>query len=202
MKFTDELLQDIEQKKWDINGFLNQLKNEKIVIWGTGLAGGMIYRALERLQIPVCFFADNNKEKIGTDIYGKRVLDIEEIFSDAFVIIAANVTYGIHEQLQRASVKYTYLDPVWLYAYNEAGDQTITVVRQNEDSVNAVYDMLTDDMSKKVYRNVLLHRAVHDLQLIWEIYDEHQYFGNPIVGKAGKKFVDCGAFQGDTLSCF
>lgn len=202
MKFTDELFWEIEQKKWDVNGFLDQLKKEQIVIWGTGLAGCMIYGALERWQIPVCFFADNSREKMGTVVCGKKVLSIDEIPANAFVIIAANVKYEIHEQLRRISVKYTYIDPVWLYSYKGMEDNILTILKENTDSINMVYDMLTDDESKKIFRNVLLHRVIHDLRLIWEIYDEHQYFGNHVVEKAGRKFVDCGAFQGDTLLCF
>lgn len=202
MKFTDALFRDIEQNKWDIDGFLDQLKSKQIVIWGTGLAGCMIYEALERQQISVCFFADNNKDKIGALVCGKRTLGIDEIPSDAFVIIAANVKYGIHEQLQKESIQCTYIDPVWWYYYDKGKDSTLAELRKNTDVINSVYEMLMDDESRRVFRNVLLHRAVHDIHLIWEVYDEHQYFGNSIVKKAGKNFIDCGAFQGDTLAGF
>lgn len=203
MKFTETLFWDIEKNRWDIDGFVAQLKNKKVVIWGTGLAGCMICEALERQGISVCFFADNNQAKVGTEVRGKRTLGIGELPADAFVIIAANVKYGIHEQLQAASIPYTYLDPVWFYLYYDAGKNAIiTELRENAKAIDTVFEMLLDDASRKVFRNVLLHRAVHDLRLIWEVYDEHQYFGNPIVKKAGKKFVDCGAFQGDTLTDF
>ncbi len=76
------------------------------------------------------------------------------------------------------------------------------ILDQNSEQIDKVYHLLADDESKKVFRNVLLHRAVHDLKLIWDVYDEHQYFGNRIVKQAKGCFVDCGAFQGDTLEDF
>ena len=201
MEFTDRLFSEIEQKQWDIDGFLEKLKEKKVVIWGTGLAGNMILDALTRLQIPISFFADNNRQKRGMSIHGKTVLGIDQIPGEAFIIIAANVKYGIHEQLCGASITdYKYIDPIWLYSYKE--NDVFSSLKSNKDSIDEVYNMLTDEDSKKVYRNILLHRAVHDIHLVWEVYDEHQYFGNPIVRNADGNFVDCGAFQGDTLSCF
>ena len=65
-----------------------------------------------------------------------------------------------------------------------------------------MYGFLEDEVSKKVFKNILIHRCIHNLELIWEIYDEHQYFGNDLINEVDGAFVDCGAFQGDTLSTF
>ena len=160
-----------------------------------------MYDALTCLQIPVSFFADNNREKRGTFVHGKPVLGIDQIPDKVFIIIAANVKYGIHEQLNNASITdYKYIDPIWLYSYKE--NDVLSSLKTNKDSIDKVYNMLIDEGSRKVYRNILLHRAVHDIHLVWEVYDEHQYFGNSIVKNVEGNFVDCGAFQGDTLSCF
>lgn len=200
MNFTDTLFQKINQKIWDVGSFLEQLKREKVVIWGTGLAGHMISEALEQMQIPVFAFADNNTEKAGISICQKKVLSINQIPSDAFVIIAANVKYKIHEQLQSRSIKNIHLDPLWIYSYK--GNNILSILHDASDLIDKVYDMLADDASKKVYENILLHRAVHDISLVWEVYDTNQYFCNTIIPKAGKHFVDCGAYQGDTLLHF
>lgn len=200
MEFTDQLLQEIERKRWDVTDFLERLKKEDIIVWGTGLAGNMICEALEWRQISVSYFADNSAKKIGTSICGKKVLGIEQVPQNAFVIIGANVRYQIHEQLRSRGIRYQYIDPVWLYSYGQR--DIVALLKENAASINRVYHMLISEASKKVFRNVLLHRAVHDMELIWEVYDEHQYFGNSIVRKAGLDFVDCGAYQGDTLTSY
>lgn len=204
MKFTDLLLEDISREK-EKNPFeliLKKLKQaDKIGIWGTGLAGSMIYGALQRLHIEVQFFADNDPQKTETYFLGTVVKDMMHIPPDALILIAANVKYGIHEQLRAVSAEYLYIDPVYLYFWDKNTD-VAQILYENKQQIDDVYQMLTDDVSKKVYRNILLHRAVHNLTLVWEVYDEHQYFGNPIVKQAKGCFVDCGAFRGDTLISF
>ena len=201
MSFVKALLEDIEQKVWDIEGFLDKLREEEIVVWGTGLAGVMICEALEHLDISISFFADNNREKVGSVLCNRTVLGMESIPKSAFIIIAANVKYEIHKQLKIAFLdRYIYIDPLWLYCYKK--NNVFSMLKENADAIDSVYNMLSCEISKNVYRKVLLHRAIHDIRLIWEIYDEHQYFGNDIVKEAYGNFVDCGAFQGDTLIAF
>ena len=52
MSFTDELLVDIEKYDNNFDCLVDKLKEKSaIVIWGTGLAGTMVYHALKRLGI-------------------------------------------------------------------------------------------------------------------------------------------------------
>lgn len=205
MKFTDALFEDIKKnnEKSNFEAVIEELKQTEVIgIWGTGLAGTMIDEAFKRLGIETQFFLDNNQDKIGTYFRDKIVKSITEIPLQAKIIIAANVKYGIHRQLQEAAIKnYTYIDPAYLYLWNLNVD-IIDILKENRHQIDDVYNLLIDDESKKVYRNVLLHRVIHNIELIWDIYDEHQYFGNNIVRKAVGGFIDCGAFRGDTLKIF
>ena len=79
MKFSKILLDDIERqidKKICFDSVLEKLRNaERIGIWGTGLAGTMIFEALERLHINVDFFTDNNLQSLEKfNSKGKRLL--------------------------------------------------------------------------------------------------------------------------------
>lgn len=205
MKFTKSLMEEIEKykEKENFETVIEKIRQaESVGIWGTGLAGTMICDALHRLGIEVQFFLDNNRERIGLNFRGGVVKNITEIPLGALIIIAANVKYGIHKQLENTSIKnYIYIDPVYLHLWNE-NIEIAELINQSSEPIDDVYNMLADDYSRKTYKNVLLHRAVHDLELIWEVYDEHQYFGNKIVKQASGSFVDCGAFQGDTLKSF
>lgn len=203
MSFADILLQDIEQikEKKNFEIIIDKLKNREVIgIWGTGLAGTMIWESLRKLGIRAQFFLDNDKNKVGTKIQDILVQKIEEIPSNSLIIIAANVKYKIHEQLKKHSIEYIYIDPVWLHFYGNV--DVIKMIEVNGEQIDIAYNMLKDDLSRRVYSNVLLHRAAHDIELIWEIYDEHQYFANDLVKQAKGCFVDCGAFQGDTLKSF
>ena len=204
MDFTKTLLEEIKKRR-EISRFeevLEKLRNKKIVgIWGTGLAGATTCEAAERLGVEIQFFLDNDEKKIGKKLNGKEIRSIQEMPPQAFIIISANVRYQIHKQLEAVHAEYCYLDPNYLFLW-QPGKEPDEIFQSNSNQINKVYSMLADDASRKVFYNVLLHRAVHDLNLIWEVYDEHSYFGNPIVKQAKGCFVDCGAYQGDTLEDF
>ncbi len=204
MDFTKTLLEEIKKRR-EISRFeeaLERLRNKKIVgIWGTGLAGATTYEAAERLGVEIQFFLDNDEKKIGKKLNGKEIRSIQEMPPQAFIIISANVRYQIHKQLEAVHAEYCYLDPNYLFLW-QPGKEPDEIFQSNSNQINKVYSMLADDASRKVFYNVLLHRAVHDLNLIWEVYDERSYFGNPIVKQAKGCFVDCGAYQGDTLEEF
>ncbi len=199
MSFSADLLKEIEDSKWDVDAFVDSLKAKKIGIWGTGVAGKMVYNWLQDLGLQVNFFASNIADE--KELYGIEVIGEKELPLNTFVFIAANVKYGIHKQLDAIEqCEYMYIDPEWVNTYGKKN--VVDVIRQNAEKINYVYDVLEDEFSKKIYKNILLHRAIHNLTKIFEIYDEHQYFENRIVRKATGNFVDCGAFQGDTLVRF
>lgn len=205
MKFTEELLNEIKkyEGKRHFERIYNKIKECKnICIWGTGIAGKLVYEKLKADNVEVALFLDNDKKMWGRKIDGISIGHINDIPSKAFVIIAANVRYKIHEQLEKANYdNYIYIDPTFFSMWH-SDDKVIDSIRENQHKIDAVYNMLEDDVSKKVFRNVLLHRAVHDISLIWDVYDENQYFVNDVVPCAKGCFIDCGAFQGDTLSSF
>lgn len=205
MSFTQLLLDEISDKRESLSILIDQLRKcDKIYIFGTGLAGKMIYETLSNLAISVKAFADNNKSRQSETFCGRNVVAAENIEQDAVVIIAANVRYGIHEQLKNNHIySFYYIDPVYLYSFNLNEINKIKdLIAKNADKIDQVYGFLEDKMSKKVFKNVLIHRCIHNLNLIWDIYDEHQYFGNDLIKEVEGTFVDCGAFQGDTLLAF
>lgn len=68
MGFTKSLLEDIEKLKGSIRfeSIIERIeKAEYLGIWGTGLAGMMIYEALRRFGIDVDFFLDNKRKELG-----------------------------------------------------------------------------------------------------------------------------------------
>lgn len=205
MRFAEILLSDIKMRENDFlrrGGVIDSIKSASTTgIWGTGIAAQLVYTNLCRMGVKISFFADNDKNRWNTKYNGIEVLSSNRVDKDSLIIICANVKYGIHEQLKRMGINnYIYIDPAYFY-YTQASN-AVQIIEQNADKIEHVCTMLKDDRSKCVYRNVLMHRAVYDLEAIWEVYDERQYFGNYIVNRVTGNFVDCGAFEGDTLCRF
>lgn len=200
MGFTESLLEKIEEgRKHSAAKRLQCAKS--IVIWGTGIAAGMVHGRIKDLGMDIKFFAESNQSGSEKEFCGKGVKGIDDIAPDDFVVIAANFKYAIHEKLQAAGINnFAYLDP-HLFC-NAAAGSFERLVQENADKIDQVYGMLEDHMSQKTFENILLHRAVHNIELMEEIYEEPPYFGNDVIGEVSGTFVDCGAFQGDTLQQF
>lgn len=77
-------------------------------------------------------------------------------------------------------------------------------VVENLDKIELVYNMLSDDLSKKNFLNVLMYRITFDRKFILDtISEESQYFISEFSDLGcNEVFVDCGAFTGDTLERF
>ncbi|MCM1231539.1 MAG: FkbM family methyltransferase [Butyrivibrio sp.] len=204
MAFVESLLEEANYMKGEFN--IESLWRKmggagQIVIWGTGLAGNMIYNALKQRGMEPDLFVDSDSVRQGKEIDGKKVVGPTEIPQKALVIIAANVRYRIHEMLDNRAIEYMYIDPVFLHFWNPQMDVS-EILRENSKEIDTVYKCLSDNYSKKVFKNVLIHRMVHNINLIWDVYEPNQYFSNCTVKKAKGCFVDCGAYQGDTLKSF
>ncbi len=175
-----------------------------IGIYGTGLGGRMVFRALQRLGIPVGFFLDGDARKQGSYCCGKKIIDLDDAGLNAYIWIAADPAYKIHERLECRNMRWDYVDPAYIYLYSEGYDsiKIRSIFQEHKNSICRVYDMLEDEMSKKVFQSILMHRLEHDLSRIQDIYDENQYFGNDVIPYISGNVVDCGAYTGDTLRRF
>ncbi len=202
MGFIEILQKDIELYKDNWSKIQDKIENAEIIgIWGTGLAAQQVYKDLYAMGYMPAFFSDNDQKKWGTLYKNIKVISIDEIPRNSLVIICANVKYQIHQQLQKAGIdNYMYIDPEYFQCL--PNEQVRETIDSNADKIEQVYAILSDTESKQVFRNILLHRAVHDLELVWKVYEENQYFGNRIVQHVSGNFVDCGACEGDTLQRF
>lgn len=202
MGFIEILQKDMELYKDNWSKIQEKIENAEIIgIWGTGLAAQQVYKDLCAMGELPAFFVDNDQTKWGTQYKNINVISIDDIPRNSLVIICANVKYQIHHQLQKQGIyNYMYIDPEYFQCL--PNEQVRETIKSNADKIEQVYAILSDAASKQVFRNILLHRAVHDLELVWKVYEENQYFGNRIVEHISGSFVDCGACEGDTLQRF
>lgn len=177
---------------------------KKCYIYGTGLAAGMGYHALQRLGIRIQGFIDREVSEDETFL-SKRVFPLEMIECDAKILIYANPEYAIHERLINAGIKdWEYCDPAYSRLYDSTYvESTYAKLKNNQNKIAEVYGLLADELSKTIYEEVIRYRincsSVYDF---CKLYDHNQYFGNDIVPYISGCYVDCGAFTGDTLQRF
>jgi FkbM family methyltransferase len=73
----------------------------------------------------------------------------------------------------------------------------------HKSEISATYDLLADEMSKKIFFDILYFRLIDDNISIPTLEQDNQYFEYDIYKPiANEYFVDCGAFNGNTLKTF
>lgn len=75
--------------------------------------------------------------------------------------------------------------------------------RNNKEKVNQVMKILGDEQSRDCYRRMIRFRCTYNHKILPANSYRSQYFGNPYFTYTDQEvFVDCGAFDGDTIKKF
>ena len=189
-----------------------------VVLFGAGNMGRTIARKLSTIGIQPVAFADNNAKLWGQLVEGIRVMSPSDAAarygaSAAFVIsiwgVGARDRMGARErQLRelgcRTVTPFTAL--FWKYPdlflpYHMI-DQPRKVLR-GAVSVRAVGDLWADEFSRSEYLAQIRWRLLGDFSAMSDPVPQDTYFPNDLFALTEREvFVDCGAFDGDTVRSF
>ena len=204
--FTVDLLSqiDIPAKCAIRDEVFSQLESRnKFAIWGTGRAGAYgVDQCMKRGLVPICV-CDNFSHAVGETFQSIPLLSADMFFEkypDCPVLVSCVPGYGVRRKLKQRSHEFISWDTGLLVNFDSI-DPLEKLLSQNQEAVDTVYSLLNDEKSRKVYENVLLYRLTTDPKYVEEIYEPDIYFHNDIVPNIScGAFVDCGAYNGDTLS--
>lgn len=199
-RFQRTALEILEQR--EIKHLTETLLREhkKVVIWGAGDCGHIVYDILSEQSIEVSFFADNfhageTDLRTGVQIIGIDAVSRDK--QDMLVLISVadiHIYNIIHQQLKEAGLMDSQI-------YNMKSFIERLPVRffvQNRDKYQQVYAMLADDFSKAVYLERMKRvYLLNDLSAIVSPADE-EYFDKVNKLSEEEVFIDCGGYDGDT----
>ncbi|MGN0407151.1 MAG: FkbM family methyltransferase [Bacteroides sp.] len=183
----------------DLRGSLQEAKaieslirESEIVIFGAGNTSVLYAECFENEKINIKFFCDNNKNKQGKIFMGKEVIspcDVKERCINPIVFILSmnpEMCLEIKMQCDQLGLKSEMFDKL--------------IFSRHEEEIMDNYSML-DDVSKKVYEDIILARINGTVMNYENISKDGQYFCiAPFMRNRPKEvFVDCGAFVGDTV---
>lgn len=205
---------------------------DSIVLYGAGSSGIAFLYYLKSIGITPVLFADGNQKKWGTYCEGILIIKPEDIVKrvgkNALVIVCINTDgtiycksfeeelrkeghTGVHRTLKAAGVKktvdYTYFRRCYtLYRgdyYNLPSCSDVYLMEQHIQEIEKAYQLLSDEMSQKIYKSILRFRLLDDSVRVPTLSQEHQYFEQEIyTGGEEQVFVDCGAYNGISLRSF
>jgi FkbM family methyltransferase len=185
-------------------------KGEGCVIWGTGRTGKHAGEICKKFNIPILSYCDSFEHKSGESFEGFPLISGNCFFNNysksTIILIACSSIYEIDKKLIEKNYNrfMSFVEMQLLNSFSgfEDGYREV-LLRHHEASIENIYDLLSDDKSKKTIENLLKYRMTLDLRFVSDIYCPNQYFDNDIISSfEGDAFIDCGAFTGDTLLRF
>ena len=187
-----------------------------ICIFACGNLGRETFDLLNSYNVKADFYCDNNYPALIKDWNEKiPLISFEELCKIkedclVFVSLADNVTkhnQAVNEQLENAGFKHVIHSPVWKnMLYFSRGIKDIDK-DYFLDHVKAILETISDQKSfdtiSAVIKRILTgYGDFNTRNSFSELYDPNQYFPDFIELSKEERFVDCGAYTGDTFEEF
>jgi FkbM family methyltransferase len=192
--------------------------NRSVVLFGAGNMGRTIARKLRGTDIEILAFADNNPE-----LWGKSVESIP-VFSPAIAAAKFGASasfivsiWGVASR-DRMATRVRHLRDLgcqiivpfqilfWKYSdlflpYHSIDLPSIALAEA--DLIAAAYDLWSDEFSRREFVAQLRWRLLADFDTMSQPVPESIYFPSDLITLGSREvFVDCGAFDGDTIAAF
>ncbi len=208
-RVIERRIQEFYESPEELRDFVAYLKEKQdkfqyICIWGVGNLGRPTAEAFKEHHLRVDFYCDNDSQKWGKEFDGIKCLSVDElskIKDQTLVIICARAYKEIFRQLNELG--YPHLDRVFMnkFAIREylAECQKETVL----EHIREVMDICADGQSQKILSKIILEWLDNESGDLDDICTYDQYFCKDVLKLEDQEvFVDCGAYNGDTLQEF
>lgn len=180
-----------------------EFNNKQIVIYGAGAFGQEIFNLLSANNISAKAFLDIKAkgELFNIPVIHPSIYENKAVIVVLAIVLNKKTRNEITEFLYKLGYK-TIIDAQKIRAlYIELeNEHTYEYFKTNQENILKPLDFLADEESKKTYtQNVIAHIS-RNYENTFETDEENQYFINNIPFKKGfSRFIDCGAYIGDTF---
>ncbi len=180
-----------------------------IFIYGMGDGCLKLLRELDRRSIPICGIFASDEFVRGHYFEGHLVHKLSEIEKAAeqngyeiIILLAFAAGYPeLIEKIDMLNKKHTLFMPDTAVIGGEPFFKRH--ITERLEDIKKVYDMLSDDISREVFKNTLKYKITGKLEFLRKCTTEpDEAFSNIIKLKENEVYVDLGAFNGDTVLDF
>lgn len=189
-------------RKFDFDtweNFKEKVEGNKLVLFGASSGCRHFFEKKEN-EYQVAYIVDNDSKKWGQQIYGKEIKNPnvlkEEDSKNIIVLIVSVYIREIADQLESLGItnyySWRFLNTVIYKADTD----------QYAKEFEKVKNLLADEESKKIYEEVI-ERRKNGSKDYRSLCSENHYFPEGIIEKEENEvFVDCGAYDGDSIIKF
>ena len=179
--------------------------NKPVVLYGMGDGADKVLAAFERFGIRAEGVMASDGFVRGQSFHGftvKKCGDFERELGDfAVALCFASQLPEVMDTIKSVAARHELLVPSVPAFGNVLFDEAF--IRDNAENMKQAYDLLADDISRKVYENVLLFYYTGDIALLGGVTtDKDEAFREILRLGENEVYVDLGAYNGDTIDEF
>jgi FkbM family methyltransferase len=190
---------------------------KSLVLFGAGNLGRQILAELRKRDIEPCAFADNNPVIWGRFVDGIEVLspqDAAQRFCRQATFIVTIWNPGNHHQFRETKRQLhflnctnviSFLSVFWKYQErflpNCFVDLPHKIIAEREETKKA-FLLWEDEPSRVTYVSQLKWRMLENYDGLQGSCTDTQYFPEILKLRSDETFIDCGAYDGDTIKDF
>lgn len=184
-----------------------KLKNEEkpILLYGTGNGADKILDECNRLGIKISgVFASSSfvRERY---FRGFKVISFDiakEIFGDFIVLLSfGSDRPEVIENVKAIMKNHSLYAPEVPVCGNETFN--LEFAKKHSDKLYKVYSLLSDEQSRKVFKECVLYKLDGDVTHLFSCEtEENEAFDNILKLKSGDSYLDLGGYNGDTVLDF
>lgn len=184
-----------------------RLKNEKkpIVMYGMGNGAQKIFDICTEYGITICDIFASDGFVRGHSFLGYEIISYSQVcekYNDCIVLLAFAVhSHEMFCKIKEIAEKYEVLVP----DVPVCGTDILTFERLKSEKVlvHKAFDLLSDDMSRAVFKNIIEFKLSGKPKYLFEIETaRHEVFQNLLKLSDKETYVDLGAYNGDTVREF
>lgn len=194
------------------NHFMDRIQEMRangnpLVLFGAGCLGQMVWEFMSREKISVDLVA-MNKSYIspGMTFHDIPVVAIEDLIENATafncIVSLLHVSDRLESYLRSKGAEVLMFDPTFV-GVNTTLWYTPEFCLQHAATLDSFYEDLADECSQQTLVAFLNQRISARRGYYPAVYEPAHYFPSDIVHlQDGETFIDCGAFNGDSIQSF
>ncbi len=173
-----------------------------ILIYGMGNGADKLIDRFQKLNISFADIFASDGFVRGHSFHGIRVKSFSEVKAmyPEFVIVLsfASNRPEVISMLREIDSEYDMYIPDMPIAGEEYFDREF--YNANYEKIKEAYNLLSDSLSKRLYSSVVNYKLFGKMELLLEAFSEKpELYSFVSEKKSIKSYIDCGAYNGDTL---
>lgn len=193
-----------------------KLSGHKIIIWGTSMGAVNMYKRCIAAGMAdrVMGFTDSvhvRRENKVVTFCGKPIYshaELQELYGSIDILLGTKSVRNI-EQIMSTLLHLGFTDNIFAdsdYSSFPLPPYQLELMQKNRNKIQFVYDHLADELSQRTLETVFEYRQNGEVssQGVRQITDPQwvEYYPDFLPLRADEVFVDCGAYDGDTILQF